>query len=114
VGVTRDDSVDSLFLHWDGSAWTVVPGPAGMSGDRFFGGIAAISPDRVWAVGAWHGTLAVRWNGLRWRVVTTPNPGTFANELIGASAIPGTKQAWAVGYTSNVGEPDGTLIERSC
>ena len=46
--------------------------------------------------------------------MTTQNLGTFANELIGASAIPGTKQAWAVGYMSNVGEPDGTLIERSC
>jgi len=114
VGVSRDDSIDSLYLHWDGSIWSTVPGPAGMSGDRIYGGLAAIATDRVWAVGAWHGTLAVRWNGRIWKIVTTPNPGSFANALAAASPIPGTNQAWAVGYTSSFGEKEGTLIERSC
>jgi hypothetical protein len=43
----------TLFEHWDGSAWSIVPG-ASTKGATFGGGIfgvAAVSTDDVWAVG---------------------------------------------------------------
>jgi hypothetical protein len=43
----------TLFEHWDGSAWSIVPG-ASTNGTTFGGGlfgVAAVSTGDVWAVG---------------------------------------------------------------
>src|SRR5207248_3279171 len=44
----------TLTEHWDGSAWSVVPsGNPGASDDVLLG-VAAVSPDDVWAVGYYY------------------------------------------------------------
>src|SRR5207248_10560342 len=57
---------EPLTLHWDGSTWSVIPGP------NTYGrleGVAAISSNDVWAVGA-AGTL--HWDGSQWSTVPIP------------------------------------------
>jgi hypothetical protein len=43
----------TLFEHWDGSAWSMVPGANtnGSSAQGTLYGVAAVSSDDVWAVG---------------------------------------------------------------
>jgi hypothetical protein len=59
-------------MHWDGSAWTIVPTPP-LSGSYVFSAVTAISANNVWAVGSANGqSLAERWNGSAWRVAALP------------------------------------------
>jgi hypothetical protein len=44
VGVTRT-------LHWDGTAWSVVPSPNGSDSSTSVSGISALPPGEAWAVG---------------------------------------------------------------
>jgi hypothetical protein len=84
-------------LHWDGTAWTVVPAPA-----SYLSALYARAPDDVWAM--WHvydlneGRIyAIRWNGTQWEEVPT-NVVTFASwtSVESITAI-GPDDAWAVG-----------------
>lgn len=66
-----------LAEHWNGTAWKVVPVPAGNT-PSFLGGISADGPRDIWAVGAQteKGTgnfatgLVEHWNGITWKTVT--------------------------------------------
>jgi hypothetical protein len=68
------------FLHFDGTQWTAVPGPA-ISDPYSLYGIHAVAPGQAWAVGyrvsqGGQGpdkALALRWDGLSWRVERTPS-----------------------------------------
>jgi len=60
----------TVAMHWDGSAWTVVPTPDPPSAYlNAFHGVAAISGDDVWAVGTtdYAATMIANWNGSTWR-----------------------------------------------
>jgi hypothetical protein len=101
-----------LSYHWDGTRWTNVtaPNPTG-SIVTTLSGVTEISPDNVWAVGYYtnpnngnyqtyliHSTGAA--NG--WSVVSSPNPGTGANELYAVSAV-NANEVYAVGLYGNTG-----------
>jgi hypothetical protein len=45
-----------------------------------------------------------------WRVVSSPNPGTFNNTLSGVTVVSATN-VWAVGEYQNNSGPSQTLIE---
>ncbi len=70
---------------------------------------AAVSPRDVWAVGQRQDknkagtfrTLAEHWNGRRWTVVPTPNPGATGNSLFGVAAA-GPRNVWAVGQANGL------------
>ena len=47
----QDSVSQSLVLHWDGDAWSAVP-LADPGADDLLAGIAAVSPNDVWAVGS--------------------------------------------------------------
>lgn len=87
------NTVHSVLLHWNGSAWTQVASPS-----RYLQGISAISPSDVWAVGTSGGqTDTEHWNGSSWTRVPSPNPGgATGNILLGVSAR-ATGDVWAVG-----------------
>jgi len=116
VGWFTSDASDSakdqpLIEHWDGSSWTVVPGPDLGSGPRGsqLTSVRAVSASDVWAVGAdSHGqTLIEHWDGTAWTRVPSPSPGA-GNFLAGVSAI-SASDAWAVGgYVTGSQSP--TLI----
>ena len=103
----------ALASHWNGSVWQLVRTPrAGRDGNSFYAG-SALASNNVWAVGqsldphiGWH-TLAMHYDGVRWRIVRTPNPGTgeyYTNILNGVLAL-APDDVWAVG----VGEQAMTI-----
>lgn len=108
----------TLIEHWNGTKWSVVPGAnPGMNSDSL-SGVAAVSANNVWAVGQYVDssnnlkTLIEHWDGIKWSVVSSPNPGS-QNSLDAITLVPHTSQAWAVGSYSN-GSPNQTLTEFYC
>jgi len=104
----------TLILHWDGTAWSIVPSPTtGMVEGNLFG-VAAVSTSDVWAVGSFLPTkgggraLIEHWNGHKWSVVK--NPSTVGTGLQAVAAV-STNDVWAVGNASNASGVSQTLIE---
>ena len=96
--------------------WSSVPSPNVGTSTNFLNGVAAISIQNVWAVGAYgngHGglTLVEHWNGTQWNVVASPNvKGTLSDSLSGIVAIT-ANNIWAVGGYNNASNNSQTLIE---
>jgi hypothetical protein len=101
VGEAEDRS---LTMHYDGSAWTVVPSPNLEYGVRLED-VVTIGPNDAWAVG-WSGSagslddvnVAMHWNGQSWTIVPTPQPGgtEFPDRLLAVDAI-ASNDVWATG-----------------
>jgi hypothetical protein len=94
-----------------GSIPPIVPG-GGDGTTAYFGDVAVVSPDDVWAVGAsWTSqggpaaaqVLVEHYDGRRWTIVEAPNPGA-AETRLEAVAASGPDDVWAVGSTV-----DGTI-----
>ena len=107
-------NTQTLTLHWDGTAWSIVPSPTtGMVEGNLFG-VAAVSTSDVWAVGSFAPTkgggraLIEHWNGHKWSVVK--NPSTVGTALQAVAAV-STNDVWAVGNSSNASAVSQTLIE---
>jgi hypothetical protein len=95
----------ALILHWDGSAWHQVPGPAGLSVS--FSGISADSAADAWAIGAAGGRpLVIHWNGTAWKTVALPRR---TEGLAGIAALSPTS-VWAAGYAGHPLHPSGLLL----
>ena len=108
-----------LALHWDGSAWSVVPveGHGGLSGERLVA-VAGASGDDVWAVGQGRGFFSNRaaatlrhWDGAHWtlkvcRASSASNPppdyegGGPDSYFTGVSAV-ASDDVWAVGVAGS-------------
>jgi hypothetical protein len=87
-------STKAYFLHWDGITWTQVPGPAGAVAPL---GLAAISPNDIWAVGGdGQHTATEHWDGTSWTAVRSPNVGAFQNMLTDVAGL-AAEDVWAVG-----------------
>ena len=86
--------VQTLILHWNGTAWCTEasPNPGGPSEPSELASVAATSASSAWAVGfsttaaGAEQTLILRWNGTIWRQVPSPSPGPFFNRLAGVAA----------------------------
>ena len=108
---------ETLAEHWNGTSWSIVSSPNPATGNNVLNKVVALSKNNVWAVGYEtdiHGvyqTLIEHWNGSRWSVVPSPNPGSGYNILNGIARVPGTKQLWAVGSADNGSGLYQTLIE---
>src|SRR5205823_13057673 len=96
----------TLAMHWNGSAWSIVPTPnVGTQTNELFG--VSGSGNDVWAVGIYwtvdggynvQRTLTLHWDGSAWSVVPSPNPGFWADLLL---AVRGSgNDVWAVGSYS--------------
>ena len=104
----------TLILHWDGTAWSIVPSPnPGFQNDGLYA-VTALGANNVWAVGyqvggtGYAGTLAVHWDGSTWSAVPSPNGAAGHNYLWGVDARAPT-DVWAVG-SSHI-PLDQTVIE---
>jgi hypothetical protein len=106
----------TLIEHWNGKQWSLIPNsftPLYIN----LRGITALSANDVWAVGSvitdthvqdtTH-TVIAHWNGQRWSIVPSPNPGKLTNELWGVTAL-SAKDVWAVGDFSNSAQGQETL-----
>lgn len=83
--------------------WQIVPSPNNTSLDfNKFSGVAAFSPNDVWAVGQAQNyysplePLVAHWNGTAWSIVTVPS-AVSGNGFNAVATIPGTHHLWAVG-----------------
>lgn len=118
VGTAFDSGAgrkESLVLHRNATAWSVVASPNSGTGDNVLSAVGARSANDAWAVGhsvnpttGRRSTLAMRWNGSAWSVVTTPNPAPSADNVLLAVAPISANDAWAVGYDT-AGGPIETL-----
>lgn len=99
-------------LHWDGTSWTLslVPNLGG-EGSRL-NAITALSGTDIWGVGQTQEldgsilTLTEQFDGAKWDVVPSPNPGTFGNltvnSLLAVGAL-GGNQLFALGTQEETG-----------
>ncbi|HST04143.1 MAG TPA: hypothetical protein VLQ48_05340 [Chloroflexia bacterium] len=89
----------SLILHWDGSAWSVVTAPT-LAQRNGLVALEASSPTDIWAVGNISTTnpLFLHWNGTAWTQFNNPTalPGVL-NDISAISA----NDIWAVGYRTD-------------
>ncbi len=96
-------------------AWQTIPSTNGTQEFNQLYGVAAISKNNAWAVGASTGSsnqsLIEHWNGSSWQTVSTPDSGLYP-VLHAVAAIPETNQVWAVGTQWTVANGVQTLIER--
>jgi len=103
VGFTQGGPGGTLAESWNGTRWSVVrtPSLAGTGSD--LNGVSCVSADACTAVGAVSpngtalSTVIESWNGTRWSVVPTPNPGVTAHALNGVSC-PSLGACMAAGY----------------
>jgi hypothetical protein len=80
VNDPHDAGDTALLEHWNGTAWSVVPGAVDTTGTPLSSGIAQVSADSptdAWALATMQkgrGSQAVveHWNGTSWSVVSTP------------------------------------------
>jgi hypothetical protein len=107
VGNFHDGTrVRTLTEHWNGRRWSTVASPSPGEGTPFDGlrGVSGLSPDDVWAIGAYASssgleTLIEHWDGSAWSQVTSCNP-TDVNGFLGVDAR-SAADAWAVGIDAN-------------
>lgn len=89
---TGPDGDRSLVVHWTGAGWERM-GSRDRQGSTDLYGIAARGPSDVWAVGSSSAdgflttrTVIEHWNGSSWKLVRSPNPDQFQNELTHVAA----------------------------
>src|SRR4029077_12475331 len=76
--------------------WSVVPSPDGGAFGDVLGGVSCVSAAACAAVGSYATkdgtarTLVESWNGARWSVVPSPNPGTGDDALESVSCVSAT------------------------
>src|SRR5947209_6377502 len=82
---------------------------------RSLNDVAAVSTSDIWAVGNFSrsnstsSTLIEHWNGSKWSIISSPNPGSISNGLGGIGAV-SAGDIWAVGGFSNTTKSSQTLI----
>jgi hypothetical protein len=108
VGTTRVVSAAArspLAIHWNGTAWTIVPTPnTSGSSKSMFNGVATLGSDNAWAVGRGKDAhpLVEHWNGTSWTVAAVPTPPvpsgwTFASAILNGISARSATDIWAIG-----------------
>jgi hypothetical protein len=107
--VTHDIPVTE---QWDGTVWRIIAQPATYGQ---LNGVAARTASNVWAVGSVENsaatqnrTLSIHWNGQRWRVVPSPNPGQSSDNELEAVAF-GAHRIWTAGLQTTQSGSTGIL-----
>ena len=110
----------SFAEHWNGTNWSLqtTPNPTGAAG-RVLSGVSCRSATLCIAVGystdasGTGRTLADRWNGSSWSVLTTPNRGVAPGDNLHGVSCTSASACTAVGAYVTVANPGGVpLAER--
>jgi hypothetical protein len=98
VGFRSDNG--QLIEHWDGTAWSLVAGPAGENGT--LRNVAAISANNVWAFGGptGPGPLVEHWDGTAWSVVPDSGALVGLNSVFHDVSVDSANDIWALGGDS--------------
>ncbi len=101
---------ETLIEHWDGFSWSVISSPNQTPADNLttntLTGVAALSPDNVWAVGFYQRvggsaaapgqSLMEHWNGTSWTMASSPN--LYEHSILyGITRIPNARELLAIG-----------------
>jgi hypothetical protein len=124
-GSVSDSTFLNMALHWNGHNWSQVktPNPDGTgSGDsNFLSSVTCTAANNCWTAGTLGGITsgddetgeALHWQGTKWSLTTTPNPGGTAeddqNEL-NSVRCNSAKDCWIVGFSRVDPDPDHNLI----
>ena len=100
---TTTGTTTAEALHFNGTAWAVVPMQQPGTNTPTIGAVTAISATDAWAVGEDIGatsapggsTLIEQWNGTKWSIVPSPTPG--ADPGLTGVAARGSSDVYAVG-----------------
>lgn len=121
VGVGYDSNgipSQPLIEHWNGTKWSVEPGP-GSGRASILTAVAAISASDVWTVGYSYDSrqfsyaLTEHWNGTAWQIIKSPDVSGYLNYL-SAVAVVTSSDVWVVGNYDNNDIFYQTLIEHYC
>lgn len=107
----------TLTMRFNGKAWKEIQSPNPLSGistdQNWLTAVSAVAAKDVWAVGRYGNhdggpfdqTLIEHWNGSRWTVVPSPDPGgsSYDDDLWGVAAV-ASHDAWAVGAVGFFGD----------
>ena len=98
-GTQSESNIDTLILHWDGVSWSEVTSPNVLGVANQLLGIAAISPNDIWAVGYTGGApLSMHWNGSAWSLVPVRPHAGGSGDWLTAVAGSASNDVWAVGF----------------
>lgn len=109
--------------HFDGADWHLVQMPVMGTADNTLLSVTAISAADMWAVGSYclgngcdrgggiFQTMILHFDGSRWSVAASPNPGTLTNHLSAVFAI-AANDVWAVGSEGNDPQTGTPMILR--
>jgi hypothetical protein len=115
-----NSSTFTLTMHWNGSAWTIVPSPnpavsTPTGANQSLNGVVEIAPNDVWAVGGTSDLtgfqparpIAMHWNGTAWSLASLSNLGNGGLASVTASS---PTSVWATGLvgTASVLHWNGT------
>jgi hypothetical protein len=116
----EDAVARTLTLHWDGTAWSIIPSPNTADDEyNFLYDLTAVSSTDVWAVGAYikyttysssYRSLALHWDGATWSRVSSPSIGSSSNVLYSVDAL-SANDMWAVGSFYSVAAGQRTLTQ---
>jgi hypothetical protein len=94
----ENDSMRSLVMRWDGTAWSILH-DAAIDPAADPDSVGGSGPDDVWIVGAGAGlqrdTLAAHWDGTSWTRYPTPSTDQ-SDRLISVAAV-SSDDVWAAG-----------------
>ncbi len=104
VGSETGASGHSLIEHWNGSAWSAVPGPSAEPAGAELKSIAAISASNIWAVGDFNSgngfqTLIEHFDRGAWHVMPGAPILVTGHDFLSGVAASGPNDVWAVGRT---------------
>jgi hypothetical protein len=107
-----------LAERWNGSTWTVQPAPPAPAGaaNSFLLSVSCTSATFCLAVGEWRDssanqfTLAERWNGTKWSLLSTVDPAGTTSDGLAHVSCPNSTTCYAVGSDSPA-TADSALIE---
>jgi hypothetical protein len=94
------------------TSFSVVPSPSVPQGTPV--ATAAIADNDIWEVGrpGAPGALAEHFDGTSWAIISSPDPGTASNSLIGVTALSdGTVVAVGTQEDSNTGNPTPLILQ---
>ncbi len=101
--VNDENRLLPFVLSWNGTSWKMTKVPTkGSEGSRL-NGISALSSHDVWSVGQTQEdngtikTLTEHFNGSKWAIVGSPDPGGFGNDSLDAVTASGATDLLAVG-----------------
>ena len=105
-------TVDSLALHWNGTAWSQVTAAGPGTRGNNFTAVSGAATNDVWAVGYYNDTtdtrglthpLAMHYDGTAW--VNSPMPQTAAGGYLRSVTAVAANDVWAVGSKNGYSTP---------